>query len=80
MERAVRITPERRAEALDRLTPVVERLSIVELELLVPALRWLSRVTRPGGDPEAWRLWLRERARIDALRREPAWERLELPR
>lgn len=80
LERTVRILPGRRAEALDGLTPVVERLNIVELELLVPALRWLSRSDVPGGDPEAWRRWLRERGARGALAEEPPRERLLLPR
>lgn len=79
LERAVRIAPERRAEALDGLLPIVERLNIVELELLVPALRWLSRAAHPGGDPETWRRWLRARSRHESTEEEPNWERLGLP-
>jgi len=78
MERAVRILPENREEALDRLAPLVESISLVELELLVPALRWLSRTARPAGNPEAWRLWMRERGG-SAERGGPDWERIELP-
>ena len=63
MERTVRILPARRDEALDLLVPQVESMSLVELDLLVPALRWLSRTTRPGGDPEAWRAWMGRRGR-----------------
>jgi len=62
MERAVRIAPGRRAEALDLLAPEVEGLSLLTLGRMVPALRWLSGTTLPGGDPEAWRRWLRARA------------------
>lgn len=62
MERAVRIAPGRRAEALDLLSPQVEGMSLLTLERIVPALRWLAGTTAPGGDPEAWRRWLRARA------------------
>lgn len=61
MERVARVAPEDRAAALDALAPVVEELPLVELERLVPGLRWLARTTTPGGDPEAWRAWLRAR-------------------
>jgi len=80
MERAVRILPDQRPAALDGLAPVAERLNIVELELLVPALRWLSGSVVPGGDPEAWRRWLRERAARRAVDEVPPRERLLLPR
>jgi hypothetical protein len=79
MERVVRIAPGRRGEALDGLAPIVERLNIVELELLVPALRWLSREAQLGGDPETWRSWLRSRSRAGMDQEGPAWERLSLP-
>lgn len=63
MERAVRIPPERGAEALDLLTPIVERSTVEELALIVPAIRWLARTTVPASDPLAWREWMRARAR-----------------
>jgi hypothetical protein len=63
MERAVRILPGRRAEALDLLTPMVEEMSVLTLELLVGPLRWLAGTAIPGGDAEAWRRWLSARAR-----------------
>lgn len=78
MERAVRILPEDRDETLERLAPLVESISLVELELLVPALRWVSRTARPAGNPEAWRVWMRERAG-SVEHRGPDWERIELP-
>lgn len=62
MERAVRIPPERRLEALDLLEPAVERFTADEVERIVPALRWLARTSAPGGDPLAWKEWLRRRA------------------
>jgi hypothetical protein len=63
MERAVRILPERRAEALDLLTPMAEEMSVLTLAQLVAPLRWLAGTTIPGGDAEAWRRWLAARAR-----------------
>jgi len=79
LERAVRIPPRGRAEALDLLTPEVARMSLIELELLVPALRWLARTSRPGGDPEGWRSWLEERRRRAAGADQPEWDRVDLP-
>ncbi len=79
LERAVRIAPERRGEALDLLTPLVDRLDIVELELLVPALRWLTGTGAPGGSPETWRGWMKARAGRVEARPEPDWNRLKLP-
>ncbi|MFT7669065.1 MAG: hypothetical protein ACI8X5_001765 [Planctomycetota bacterium] len=80
MERAVRILPERREEALDLLSPLVERMTVMDLEALVPALRWLARTSRPAGDPEAWRSWMLSRwQRVDALGK-PSWDNLTLPR
>lgn len=77
MERVVRVAPGRRGEALDALTPLVERMSLVELELLVPGLRWLARTMRPGGSPEAWRTWMARRAQHSVS--EPDWEIIDLP-
>jgi len=65
MERAVRIEPERRGEALDALAPVALALPRIELAALVPALRWLSGERAIGADPEAWAQWL------EALRATP---------
>ncbi|MFT7487082.1 MAG: hypothetical protein ACI9F9_002941, partial [Candidatus Paceibacteria bacterium] len=61
LERAVRIEPSRRAETLDLLTVLVERANVVDMELLVPALRWLAETNDPGGDPSAWRLYMKRR-------------------
>ncbi len=63
MERAVRILPERRAETLDLLSPMVEEMSVLTLGLLVGPLRWLAGTSVPGGDAEAWRRWLVARSR-----------------
>ena len=79
MERAVRIPPEQRQLALDLLTDCVEPMIAVELELLVPALRWLARTRRPGGDPEAWRQWLLRRRSLAEERGRPNWEGMQLP-
>lgn len=77
LERAVRIEPERREEALDLLTPVLQRMDRIDLERAVPALRWLSG--HPGGlrDPSEWEGWLEERARRRAPTPPP--DPLDLP-
>jgi hypothetical protein len=80
MERAVRIPPERREEALDLLSPLVERMNVMDLEALVPALRWLARTSRPAGDPDAWRQWMSNRwHRVEAVGK-PSWDNLTMPR
>jgi hypothetical protein len=61
MERTVRILPERRGEALDLLEPLIAKLANPDLKELVPALRWLTGASSPGGDPEAWRRWMAHR-------------------
>ena len=60
LERAVRIAPERRAEALELLRPLVADMDDERLTLVAPALRWLSRRGRGTNDPRAWRLWMAE--------------------
>lgn len=79
LERAVRIVPAEREAALDLLTPLAPGLPRVELERLVPALRWLSGTARPGGSPESWLSWLEARAARRARADEPDWDRLEVP-
>jgi len=68
VERAVRILPERRVEALELLRePALER-TLDQFELLVPVLRWLTGAsgergalpTDPGRDPGQWRNYLAE--------------------
>ena len=78
LERAVRIDSDRRAEALDLLTPYVLASAPPEIERAVPALRWLSGRRELGGDPLAWQSWLRARAdrRTEDERVAPA---LDLP-
>jgi hypothetical protein len=77
MERAVRVSPARRGEALDLLAPLVSEMGLGELGRLVPALRWLSRETGPGGDPVAWRAWMKARAAGFSSRGDE--DHLELP-
>ncbi|MCE9594947.1 MAG: hypothetical protein K8S98_12225 [Planctomycetes bacterium] len=61
IERAVRIAPERRGEALELCTPVLARMNRVDLERAAPCLRWLSGDLERGGDPDQWRAWAVER-------------------
>ena len=63
LERAVRIAPERRSEALDGLAPLVAAASKYQLELLAPALRWLTDRDDPRSGPIGWKNWFRSRAR-----------------
>lgn len=80
LERAVRIAPERREEALAALTPVLLQRPLIEIGRAAPALRWLSgeRVDDGfGEDGPRWKAWLENRA---APQRTPAQEpQLELP-
>jgi hypothetical protein len=77
MERAVRVDPEEREQALDALEAPALGLPASELERLVPALRWLSGRRDLGADPALWRQWLAER---EAARTRPAGRpALELP-
>lgn len=62
LERAVRIAPSRRREALDRLTPIALDLDRVRLGEILPALRWLSGQSDGGADVDRWREWLIDRA------------------
>ena len=76
LERAVRIDPARRAEALQLLGEPELRYRL-DLHRLAPALRWLSGFRGPLGDGELWREWLAGRhGERDAA---PASGRLELP-
>jgi hypothetical protein len=61
IERTVRIEPKRRGEALDLLTPYMLAAAPLEVERVVPALRWLSGQRELGGDPLAWQGWLEVR-------------------
>ncbi len=61
MERAVRIAPSSRDEAVDLLAPLVAGLAEPEAREIVPALRWLTDIAEPGGDPTAWKAWFARR-------------------
>ena len=58
LERAVRIVPERRAEALIELSHELDQIEDARLEELLPALRWLARSGRDENAPELWREFL----------------------
>jgi hypothetical protein len=82
LERAVRIAPERRDEALSLLEPAVARLAAERPERVAeaaPAFRWLAggAAVDPGRDVAAWAAWFR--ARADARRRERDTGALVLP-
>ncbi len=64
LERAVRIAPERRAEALDLLAPALLERPQLELVRAAPVLRWLSGESVGDGfgeDAQRWRAWLEAR-------------------
>ncbi|QDV07568.1 hypothetical protein Poly30_30940 [Planctomycetes bacterium Poly30] len=61
LERAVRISPTRRDETLDRLGKVVQTLPIDAFHSIVPALRWIVGTNEFGRDEKRWRDWLIER-------------------
>ena len=63
LERAVRVAPERRGEALDLLAPLVETSTPAQIERLAPALRWLSGASDPEAGHLGWKSWFRDRAR-----------------
>ncbi|MEM7305730.1 MAG: hypothetical protein AAF682_03625 [Planctomycetota bacterium] len=80
LERAVRIAPERREEALDLLTPHVIELAERDperVEMISPALRWLARTGRPGNLPVAWAAWFESRR--DGVPESGPGGRLDLP-
>lgn len=57
-ERAVRVLPARRTEALELLREPVALRTVEELVVLMPALRWLCAVEGLGRDPYAWRRYM----------------------
>ncbi len=61
LERAVRISPTRRAETLDRLGKAVRTLPVDSFHSMVPALRWIVGTNQFGRDEKRWREWLIER-------------------
>ncbi len=76
LERAGRLAPERRGEALDLATPALLRYLPEELERIAPALRWLSGEDEPPVDARGWKLWLESRGTRAS---DPARPRLDLP-
>ncbi|MCK6446275.1 MAG: hypothetical protein L6Q99_07780 [Planctomycetes bacterium] len=65
LERAVRIAPDRRDEALDLVAPVLARMNRMDLERATPCLRWLSGDRERGANPDSWRAWALERSRAN---------------
>lgn len=76
LERAARLAPSRRAEALDLATPAFLRLLTEDLERLAPALRFLTLLEDPPQDPAGWRAWFEARARTRSRGTRP---KLDLP-
>ena len=76
LERAGRLAPERRGEALDLATPALLRYLPEELERIAPALRWLLGEDEPPVDARGWKLWLESRGTRAS---DPARPRLDLP-
>ncbi|MCC6409840.1 MAG: hypothetical protein IT453_21990 [Planctomycetes bacterium] len=74
LERAVRIAPARRDEALEACAPVLARMNRIDLERAAPCLRWLSGDRDRGGDPDRWRTWA-----VQRTQREPPTPTLDLP-
>jgi hypothetical protein len=77
LERAVRIPAADRSAALDLLAPIVESSPRQQIELLAPALRWLTDRPDPPSGATGWKTWFRERreaadARRESERRAPA--------
>jgi hypothetical protein len=62
VERTVRVPLDHRGEALEALVPVAAELPVIDLPVLIPALRWLSEERSLGADAEAWARWLQARS------------------
>jgi hypothetical protein len=75
LEIAVRMPPEERGRALDRLAEREREISETHLVQLGPALRWLTQDPTLGGDAELWRAYLRARTGAKTKER----PKLELP-
>jgi len=76
LERAGRLAPERRDEALDLATPALLRYIPEELERIAPALRWLSGLDEPPLDARGWKAWLEAHSTPGS---DPARPALDLP-
>ena len=76
LERAGRLAPERREEALELAAPALLRYIPEELERIAPALRWLSGLDEPPVDARGWKAWLEARG---ARAGDPARPKLDLP-
>lgn len=59
MERAIRILPNRRMEALELLEPLVQRATEQEFQRMAPALQWLAPEGPGVSGREPWLRWLR---------------------
>lgn len=58
MERAIRILPARRGEALGLIRPLVERATELEFQRMAPALQWLAPDGPGVSGRERWVRWL----------------------
>ncbi len=75
LERAVRIPPQQWNETLVALAELAPKLNDGRLGYITPAMRWLARSARPGGDPQVWRLELERHRKLHGSIRNP----LDLP-
>lgn len=75
LERAVRIPPQQWNETLVALAELAPKLNDDRLGYITPAMRWLARSARPGGDPKVWRLELERHRKLHSRVRNP----LDLP-
>ncbi len=62
MERAIRILPARRGEALALIRPLVQRATELEFQRMVPALQWLAPDGPGVSGREPWVRWLERQA------------------
>lgn len=58
LERAVRVAPSRRADAVERIAIASADWTDEQLTAAAPALRWLTDAITPGSDARAWRQYL----------------------
>ncbi|MHC4261891.1 MAG: hypothetical protein ACYSWX_05165 [Planctomycetota bacterium] len=82
LERAVRVHPSRRVEAVGLIADAVEGWDDSLVTRAAPAFRWLSEAYEAGGDPFAWRVYfagVRARRSPDAEAEEVIRPRLLIP-